>query len=98
MKKIVMIILSICISFVGISQNDAKENTREEVRIYIEKNVLPQIKVKQKEYLKELSDNEMAKLDEIKNLVSQKRNGANKSKQTESFKRKGRSRKDYGKK
>lgn len=72
MKRLTLMIAAVAMSatFTAFSQNGSRENTREEVRQYMDKNVFPLMEKQQAKYLKKLSDAEKAELGTLKEKIA----------------------------
>ncbi|MBC8320996.1 MAG: T9SS type A sorting domain-containing protein [Bacteroidetes bacterium] len=75
MKRLSLILTVIALGTVTavFSQNESRENTREEVKQYIDKNVYPLIEKQQTMYLKKLSDTEKTELNTLKEKISERK-------------------------
>ncbi len=66
MKRITILLIAIITSIFGFAQNKQYQKTHENVKEYMEKSIFPELQKQQSSYLKELSENEIDKLEKIK--------------------------------
>ncbi len=77
MKRLTLLVAVIAISSVtAFSQNSTQTKTMEEVKQYIDENVFPLIEKQQTMYYNSLTDAEKAELSDIKERISERRNGS----------------------
>ena len=77
MKRLTFLVTVIAISSVtAFSQNSSQTKTMEEVKQYIDENIFPLIEKQQTMYYNSLTDAEKAELSDIKERISERRNGS----------------------